>query len=106
MNAWSILLGAIVTGVLSYGIVPWLISRVDAQILVSLRDCDEVTQPRPPGGEIIGHLECAIFFASFVFMGVLLAAAWLVFKTAATWKIWESLKEVSHTDIEVKYRSS
>ena len=105
MNTWSILLGAIVTGVLSYYYVPWLIKRVDAKVQESLRDRNEEMLPRTPGGDVVGHLECAIFFASFAWVGVLLAAAWLVFKTAATWKTWESTNIVSFTEVSAKYRS-
>ena len=106
MNAWSVILGAIVTGILTYRVVPWIISHVDAKVRESLVDREESTVPRPPGGDIVGYIDCAIFFASFVFMGVLLAAAWLVFKTAATWKIWETMKDVTYSDVVVKYRST
>ena len=105
MNAWSVLLGAVVTGILSYRVVPGLINYVEAGVRKSLEDRNEDVQPRPPGGDVVGHLECAIFFASFVFMGVLLAATWLAFKTAAKWKTWESTKNVSYTEIQARYRS-
>jgi hypothetical protein len=96
----------IVTGVLSYRVVPWLVDDVNSKVQESLKHRNEEILPRLPGGDIVGHLECAIFFASFAFVGVLLAAAWLVFKTAATWKTWESTKDVTYSEIQAKYRAS
>jgi hypothetical protein len=79
--------------------------RVDAKVQESLRDRNEEMLPRTPGGDVVGYLECIIFFASFAGVGVLLAAAWLVFKTAATWKTWESSNKVTFTEVSAKYRS-
>jgi hypothetical protein len=58
-----------------------------------------------PGGDVLGYLECALFFGSLVWAGgVALIAAWLVFKTAAKWKTWDSVGEVSLTEIQTRYR--
>ena len=106
MNPFSVLLGAIVTGVLSYFIVPWLADYVEDRIRKQFSDNAEPGRPRWAGGEILGYLECALFFVSFVWMGgVTLAAAWLVFKTAAKWKMWETNRNTA-TNVEgaVMYR--
>lgn len=106
MNPWSVALGAIVAGVLSYRIVPWLIEYVEAQVLGELKDRNEKVQPRLPGGDVLGYVECALYFGALVWAGgVTLIAAWLVFKTAAKWKTWESTKDVPLTEIQSRYRA-
>jgi len=107
MNPWSVVLGAIVTGILSYRVVPWLVDRVEAEVLESLNDRRENVGPRLPRGDVVGHLECAIFFLSFVLLqSALLAAGWLAFKTAAKWKTWASIEEgVPLAETQVRYRS-
>jgi len=105
MNPWSVVLGAITTGILSYRVVPWVIEYVDARVQKDLEELNGKILPRTPGGDVLGHLECVIFFASFAFVGQILAAAWLVFKTAATWKTWSASKDLSYIEIQAKYRS-
>jgi len=105
MNAWSVILGAIITGILSYRYVPWLIDYVDAKVKEALKDRNEDVIPPIPGGAITGYLECAIFFASFGFIGVGLAATWLAFKTAAIWKTWSSMGDQPFTEVQAKYRT-
>lgn len=105
MNPWSVALGAIVTGTLSHYAVPWVVDYIDVQVRKQLRDRNESVQPRLPGGDVLGYLECALFFGSLVWAGgVVLIAAWLVFKTAAKWKTWESTKEVPLTETQARYR--
>jgi hypothetical protein len=100
-----VVLGAILTGVLSYRVVPWLVWHVDKKVKETLKDRKDEIIPPIPGGDIAGYLECAIFFASFAFVGIILAAAWLVFKTAAIWKTWDSMGVQSFTEVQAKYRT-
>ena len=105
LNPWSVLLGAIITGILSYRAVPWLVEFVDARVQESVSHTNETVGPRLPGGEILGNLECAIFFASFLWTsGLVLASAWLVFKTAAKWKTWQSVGDVPRAETQARYR--
>ena len=107
MNAWSVLLGAIVTGVLSYYYVPWLINRTEDRVRDHLHGRRRRVEPRLPGGDALGHVECAIFFLSFLLLqSALLATAWLAFKTAAKWHTWESVKSVSYAEMRVRYRTT
>ena len=48
-----------------------------------------------PGGEALGYLERLIFFAAFwVSGGWALAAAWLAFKVAAKWHLWNQASKL------------
>ena len=53
---------------------------------------------RPNAGHSpVGFVESMIFYASFYAGspgGIVLASAWLVFKTAAKWKTWESTEKL------------
>ena len=109
LNPWSVALGVLVTGALSYYAVTPLVKFVRDQ---AIRDQAQgqpetasltVRQPTY-GGDILGRLECAIFFASFIWAGAIaLAPAWLVFKTAAKWKTWDT-SNVNAAEIPVMYR--
>jgi hypothetical protein len=105
VNPWSIALGAIVTGALSYSVVPWLIDYVENQVRKQLSDRNESVGPRLPGGDVLGYLECALFFGSLLWAGgAVLIAAWLAYRTAAKWKVWESTKDVKYTEVQTRYR--
>ena len=106
MNPWSVALGAIVTGVLSYRVVPWLVDHINVKAREQVGATPEEVRPPTYGGDILGHLECAIFFVSFVWPGAIaLAPAWLVFKTAAKWKTWDTTKDLTPKEIPVMYRA-
>jgi hypothetical protein len=106
MNPWSVALGAIVAGALSYSVVPWLIEHVENQVRNQLRDRNEKVGSRLRGGDVLGYVECALFFGSLVWAGgAVLIAAWLAFRTAAKWKVWESTKDVSYTEVQARYRA-
>jgi len=105
MNPWSVALGIIVTGVLSYYAVPLVVKYVEDRVREQMRDRNETVGPRLVGGDVLGYLECALFFGSLVWAGgVALIAAWLVFKTAAKWKTWDSVGKVPLTEIQMRYR--
>lgn len=106
MNAWSVLLGIIVTAILSYGFVPRLLDYVEARIRKQFDDNTERGRPRWAAGDILGYFECALFFVSFLWPGgVTLAAAWLLFKTAAKWKMWETNRnDATNVEGAVMYR--
>lgn len=104
MNPWSVALGAIVTGALSYYAVPLLVAYVRDRAREQAENEGVRVRPLTFGGDILGHLECAIFFGSFVWPGAIaLAPAWLVFKTAAKWKTWETAG-VNAAELPVMYR--
>jgi hypothetical protein len=109
LNPWSVALGVFVTGALHYFFVPALVKFVrDKAIRDQARDQPDIARLsiRQPtyGGDILGHFECAIFFASFIWPGAIaLAPAWLVFKAAAKWKTWDT-SNVNAAEISVMYR--
>jgi len=105
MNPWSVALGAILTGVLSYRVVPWIVDYVEKKVQNELKGRNEFVQSRLPGGDVLGYLECALFFGSLVWAdGVALIAAWLLFKTAAKWKAWELSANLTLTEVLTRYR--
>lgn len=107
MNPWSVALGVVLTGALSYYAVPLLVEYVDEQVRKQLGRDEKVGQ-RLVGGDFLGYLECALYFGALLWTtgGIALIAAWLVFKTAAKWKTMDSAKEhgVSMTEVQMRYR--
>jgi len=105
MNPWSVALGIIVTGVLSYYAVPLVVKYVEDRVREQMRDRNETVGPRLAGGDVLGYLECALFFGSLIWAGgVALIAAWLIFKTAAKWKAWELSAKLTLTEVLARYR--
>jgi hypothetical protein len=106
LNPWSVALGVILTGVLSYLAVPLLVEHVYDEVKKQTAP-NEPEKVRKPtyGGDIVGYLECMIFFVSFLWVNVIvLAPAWLVLKTAAKWKTWDTLKNINPEEVPVWYR--
>lgn len=105
MNPWSLVLGAVVTGVLSHYVVPLVVKYIEDQVQEQMRDSNDTVGAQLAGGNVLGYLECALFFGSLVWAGgVALIAAWLVFKTVAKWKTWDSVGKVPLTEIQMRYR--
>lgn len=103
MSIGPIVAGLIVTIILGC-LVERLVNYVEEQVRAQHPDAGPV-RPRLAGDRITGFLECLIFFASFAGLGAVLAGAWLVFKTAAKWKTWDSVKDISQIEIFVRYRT-
>jgi len=103
MTPVSVAAGFVVTVVIAFFVTP-LLNTVDRKFRC------EGTQdlaPMGPGARWLGFFEAVIFFSSFVvadLKGVALAGAWLVFKSAAKWKAWDSVLEKEHRSISARYR--
>jgi hypothetical protein len=68
--------------------------RVETDAKKKVSNGSQPTYPRNAGDRIFGYLECLLFFGSFWMGSAVLASAWLVFKTAAKWKTWDSVANI------------
>ena len=88
----SLISGLAVTLVLGL-FVGDLVNFVEAEVRKQFKG-EREPLPLTPADGLFGILERLIFFGSFVMAEPVVVAAWLVFKTAAKWKTWESVDKI------------
>jgi len=95
----QVVIGGVIAVLVGLMLTPQIVRIIDVNAKVS-------------AGELIfGSLECLLFFASFWMGTTVLASAWLVFKTAAKWKTWDTVEKLKEKpidnveEIRVRYKS-